>query len=197
MRRPNQRKNNDYQTDKGYHWNKLPGSLSGNYSNLNYQEYNPVELKSPDPLIQSEMTSSDFSHALFTSMDLIPDIPLEMSDYNPQNPAETPDNYPKKPNVKLLQPDFFRRYDMSTLFYIFFYFPGTTQQLFAGRELKQRGWIFHNKYQTWFHRLSEPTEINDNYEIGSFEYFDRSTQECWCVRVRDSFKLEYDCLDAE
>ncbi|OHS96289.1 hypothetical protein TRFO_37562 [Tritrichomonas foetus] len=178
--------------------NSSPYSKKGPSSNAHQtQFYNPVELKSPDTLLQTDMTQQDFSHALFSSIDLIPDVPFDIADYKPQNLVNTPAEYPQSPNMKLLQSDFFRRYDLSTLFYIFFYFPGTPQQLFSGNELKQRGWRFHTKYQTWFHRISEPTEITDHYEIGAFEYFDHNTQDGWCVRVRNSFKLEYECLETE
>jgi CCR4-NOT transcription complex subunit 3 len=99
--------------------------------------------------------------------------------------------------MRLLQPEFFRRYDVSTLFYVFFYFPGSSQQSFAGRELKQRGWRFHTKYQTWFHRVSPPSETTAAYEVGTFEYFDHTGPEPWIVRERRTFKLEYEHTETE
>lgn len=168
------------------------------HSNLHQSQFfNPVELKSPESLLQTDMSPQDFSHALFSASDLIPDVPFDLADYKPQNPIQTQAEYPQAPNMKLLQPEFFRRYDLSTLFYIFFYFPGTSQQMFAGNELKQRGWRFHTQYQTWFHRTSEPAKVTDKYEVGSFEYFDHNTQDGWCVRFRNSFKLEYEYLETE
>ena len=159
--------------------------------------FQPVEIKSPEQLMQTDMSQQEFAHALSLAADLIPDVPYELCDFKPQHPVETPATFPQMPNVKLLQPEFFCRFDISTLFYIFFYFQGTSQQYFAGRELKQRGWRFHTKYQTWFHRVGEPTEITPQYEIGKFEYFDHNTSAGWCIRQRNSLKLEYSCLEIE
>jgi CCR4-NOT transcription complex subunit 3 len=117
-----------------YSVTKLPSNPS--------QLFQPVEVSAPD------IPAQEFAHALYSVLDLIPDVPYDIDDYKPQNPVETPKSYPPMPNMKLLQPEFFRRCDASTLFYIFFYFPGTPQQCFAGRELRQRGWRFHMKYQT-------------------------------------------------
>jgi CCR4-NOT transcription complex subunit 3 len=161
------------------------------------QSFQPVEIESPETVLQTDLSPEEFSHALFSSIDLIPDVPYELDDYKPQNPVETPKSYPQVPNMRLLQPEFFRRYDISTLFYIFFYFPGSSQQSFAARELKQRSWRFHTKYQTWFHRLSEPTELTNEYEVGHFEYFDHREPDGWCVRERANFKLEYNHLETE
>lgn len=197
-KRPGQRKPGDHSNqDKSNNVNQPLKKVVSNSNLHQAQFYNPVELKSPEALLQTDMTQQDFSHALFSSIDLIPDVPFDLADYKPQNYIQTPSDYPQTPNMKLLQPDFFRRYDLSTLFYIFFYFPGTSQQMFAGNELKQRGWKFHAKYQTWFHRISEPTEINDKYEVAAFEYFDHNTSDGWCVRIRNSFKLEYEFLETE
>lgn len=156
--------------------------------------FHQYEIKDPEQLLQSDISEPEFSHLLSLSANFIPDVPYEVIDYKPQHMFNTPSNFPQMPNMKLLQPEFFCRYDVSTLFYIFFYFPGSSQQYFAGRELKQRGWRFHTKYQTWFHRVGEPTEVTKEYEIGKFEYFDHNTSSGWCVRQRNSFKLEYDCL---
>jgi CCR4-NOT transcription complex subunit 3 len=161
------------------------------------QLFQPVEVVAPDRILQTDIPPQEFAHALYSSLDLIPDVPYDIDDYKPQNPVETPKSYPQMPNMKLLQPEFFRRYDASTLFYIFFYFPGTPQQYFAGRELKQRGWRFHTKYQTWFKRATEPTEITQQYEVGKFDYLDHKVPDGWAVRQRSGFKLEYEYLDTE
>ena len=94
--------------------------------------------------------------------------------------------------MKLLQPESLRKYDLSTLFFIFFFFAGTPQQYFAGQELKSRDWVYNTKFQTWFHRISEPTEKTSTYEVAKFEYFDHS--ESWVIRESPSFKFEYDQL---
>ena len=156
------------------------------------QKFLPVDLQSPDQLLQTEIPMHDFSNALFASLDTLPDVPQTFCKYEPQNPIETQPDYPQEPNQNILQPEFFRRFDLSTLFYIFFYFPGTSQQLFASKELKARDWIFHSGFQTWFKRISEPTKKTNQYEIADFEYFDHTSKECWCVKKRKDFKFEYD-----
>lgn len=175
---------------------KKPPSVPASHPS---QFFNPVEVQSPEVLLQTDMTQQDFAHALFASLDLIPDVPYDIADYKPQNEPcpESQNGYPQTPNMKLLQPEFFRRYDLSTLFYIFFYFPGTAQQYFAGRELKQRGWRFHTKYQTWIHRISEATKTTPQYEIGKFEYFHHKEPEEWCIKQRNEFQLDYNDIENE
>ena len=160
----------------------------------NHSTIQSIEVISPQEMTKTDITSPQFAHAIYEASEHLPDVPYDFAQYEPVNAVETPDEYPQSPNPRLLQPEFFARFDLSTLFYIFFYFPGTPQQYFAGRELKQREWRFHTKYQTWFHRIGSPTEITQNYEIGTFMYFDHNTSEGWCVRQRDSFKFEYECL---
>ncbi|OHT08420.1 hypothetical protein TRFO_23106 [Tritrichomonas foetus] len=148
----------------------------------------------PESLLKTEITQQDFCHALSSELNLIPDPPYEDHEVDTSNSIDTPLSYPQTKNMKLIQPEFFKKYDLSTLFFIFFYLPGTSQQYFAGRELLNREWVFHKKYQTWFKRIEEPKEKTPEYEIAKFEYFDHATNEGWCVRQRPNFKLEYECV---
>jgi CCR4-NOT transcription complex subunit 3 len=176
----------------------LLGKKSPGPAGSHQAQFQPVEITSPETLLQTDISQEEFAHSLLSSIDLIPDVPYELDDYKPQNPMPEPNRtFPQAPNMRLLQPDFFRRYDASTLFYIFFYFPGSPQQSFAGRELKQRGWKFHTKYQTWFRRVGEPAQMTPEYEIGTFEYFDHTGLEPWVVRERTGFRLEYEHLETE
>jgi CCR4-NOT transcription complex subunit 3 len=161
------------------------------------QVFRPVEVTSPEELLQTDVRQQEFAHALFTALDFVPDVPYDNVDYQPANPVDVPKSFPQMPNMKLLQPEFFKRHDISTLFYIFFYFPGTAHQFFAGRELKQRGWKYHTLHQTWFRRLSEPIEVTPQYEIGSFEYFEHKEADVWAVRQKSEFKFEYQYLETE
>lgn len=52
----------------------------------------------------------------------------------------------------------------------------------AAKELKRQSWRFHKKYLTWFQRLEEPKFISDEYEQGSYVYFDYES--AWCQRKR-------------
>jgi CCR4-NOT transcription complex subunit 3 len=153
--------------------------------------------QSAESFLQTDIPRHEFAHALFSAIDLIPDVPYDLEDEQSRNSVPTRASYPRVPNMKLLQPEFFRRYDASTLFYVFFYFAGTAQQYFAAGELKRRGWRFHTKYQTWFRRIAEPVEVTPEYEICAFEYFHHTDPDAWGIRHRDAFKLEYEFLEAE
>ncbi|OHS93321.1 hypothetical protein TRFO_11955 [Tritrichomonas foetus] len=152
------------------------------------------DARSPENILQTELTQQDFCHALSAEMNLIPDPPYDAHEVDSSNAIETPPSYPQTKNMKLIQPEFFKKYDLSTLFFIFFYSPGTSQQYFAGRELQNRDWYYHIKYQTWFHRLEEPKEKTAEYEIAKYEYFDHATNEGWCVRQRLNFRLDFDSI---
>lgn len=151
----------------------------------------------PQSLIITDINSPHFAHSIYEAAENLPDVPYDLVQFESSNPVKTPDEYPQAPNPRLLQPEFFSRFDLSTLFYIFFYFPGKPQQFFAGRELQQREWKFHPKYQTWFHRIGSPIEVSPHYEIGNFLYFDHTTSQGWCVRQREHFKFDYDFLEPD
>lgn len=144
------------------------------------------EIRTPEALFQSEISVQDFSQAVYSTMEFIPDPP-----YDADEAVDDDTGFPRKPHIKLVNPEIFSRYDLSTLCFIFFYRPGTAQQYFAANELKHRGWVFHIKDQTWFKRIGEPTEKTDTYEVGKYEYFDHTTNDSWCVRTKPSFKFEY------
>lgn len=48
----------------------------------------------------------------------------------------------------------------------------TYQQYLAAKELKRQSWRYHRKYNTWFQRHEEPTVTNDDFEQGTYVYFD-------------------------
>jgi CCR4-NOT transcription complex subunit 3 len=154
------------------------------------QQYDLFGITSVDSFLQTDFSRQDFGLALSSTIGFIPDPPYDFREPPPD--ADGPPVYPQFPNLKLLQPEFFRRFDLPTLFYIFFYCPATTRQYWAGEELKRRDWKFHRRYETWFHRLTEPTEKTPEYEVAKFEYFDHSTREGWCMRVSNNFKFEYE-----
>jgi CCR4-NOT transcription complex subunit 3 len=151
-------------------------------------------LKSPQSFTESDLTPQDFGHALSASLGFIPDSPYDIHDTAGSDAGSEASGYPQFPNMRLTQPESFSKFDLSTLFFIFFYSHGKPQQYFAWQELKKRDWKFHTKYQTWFRRIREPTEKTSQYEIGEFEYFDHSSNEGWCVRQRNGFKFEYEHL---
>lgn len=142
------------------------------------ESVNAPDVRSHENMFRSALTQRDFVHALNSSMSVIPDPPE----------AESASKFPM---MKLLQPDSFASYDLSTLCFIFFFRRGTHQQFFAARELSRRGWVFHSRYLTWFRRISEPTERTAEHEVAKYEYFDPDTNDGWCVRMmKPSFKFE-------
>lgn len=48
----------------------------------------------------------------------------------------------------------------------------TFQQYLAAKELKGQSWRYHRKYNTWFQRHEEPKVATDEYEQGTYVYFD-------------------------
>ncbi|KAF9451749.1 hypothetical protein P691DRAFT_662624 [Macrolepiota fuliginosa MF-IS2] len=113
--------------------------------------------------------------------------------YVPRNPFQTALYYPQTPHPLLNTAAIFSQLDVETLFYVFYYLPGTYQQHLAAKELKRQSWRFHVKYLTWFQRHSEPQAITDEYEQGVYVYFD--WEGSWCQRKKSDFRFEYRYLE--
>lgn len=116
-----------------------------------------------------------------------------MPSYLPQSPAAVPDYYPQEPLNLLDNIPMFEKFDTDTLFFIFYYQQGTYQQYLAAKELKNQSWRFHKKYLTWFQRHEEPKEITNDYEQGTYVYFDYEAG--WCQRKKTEFTFEYRYLE--
>jgi len=115
--------------------------------------------------------------------------------YVPRHPFGTPSFYPQTPHPVLSSPALFSQIDVETLFYVFYYLPGTYQQYLAAKELKRQSWRFHVKYLTWFQRHSEPQAITEEYEQGVYVYFD--WEGSWCQRKKSDFRFEYRYLSED
>lgn len=93
--------------------------------------------------------------------------------YKPQNPyAFTPAHYPQEPLGIFDDPRLYSRIDTDSLFYAFYYRQGTYQQYLAAKALKSQSWRFHKQYQTWFQRHEEPKNITEEFEQGTYRFFD-------------------------
>ena len=114
---------------------------------------------------------------------------LRTKPYVPRHPFPTPDYYPATPHINFENPALFEKFDTDTLFYIFYYQQGTYQQYLAAKELKKQSWRYHKKYLTWFQRHEEPKEITNDYEQGTYVYFDYETG--WCQRKKSEFRFDY------
>ncbi|MCJ1382745.1 general negative regulator of transcription subunit 5 [Xylographa soralifera] len=92
--------------------------------------------------------------------------------YTPQTRYNTPRFYPQEPSMIIDDPNLYGKIDTDTLFYIFYYRQGTYQQYLAAKSLKTQSWRFHKQYQTWFQRHEEPKNITEEYEQGTYRFFD-------------------------
>lgn len=122
--------------------------------------------------------------------------------YTPRHPALTPSSYPQAPAELIDNPAFWERLDTDVLFFAFYYQQGTYQQYLAARELKKQSWRYHKKYNTWFQRHEEPKVTTDEYEQGTYVYFDfhilhDDFQQGWCQRIKTEFTFEYSYLEDE
>ena len=113
--------------------------------------------------------------------------------YVPTNPYPVPSSFPTTPPEVLDNPAVFEKMGTDCLFFIFYYAQGTYQQYLAARQLKKQNWRYHKKYMTWFQRHEEPKITTDEYEQGTYVYFDHETG--WCKRLKSDFKFEYSFLE--
>lgn len=81
-------------------------------------------------------------------------------------------------NAALYSPS---KVDNDTLFYAFYYKQGTYQQYLSARALKDQAWRFHKQYQTWFQRHEEPKNITEEFEQGTYRFFDYEST--WYVQI--------------
>ncbi|KAF8766767.1 CCR4-NOT transcription complex subunit 3 like protein [Argiope bruennichi] len=109
----------------------------------------------------------------------------------PGAPYQTPDYYPSSaPKCNTME--FFQRLSTETLFFIFYFLQGTKAQYFAAKALKTKSWRFHTMFMMWFQRHEEPKTITDDFEQGTYVYFDF---EKWTQRKKEGFTFEYKYLE--
>eukprot|EP00795_Rhopilema_esculentum_P009172 gene9172-16841_t len=99
-------------------------------------------------------------------------------------------HHPPPPHIDTLE--FFQKLATETLFFIFYYQEGTRAQYLAAKALKKQSWRFHTKYMMWFQRHEEPKTITDEYEQGTYIFFD---YEKWSQRKKEGFTFEYRYLE--
>ncbi|XP_050393673.1 CCR4-NOT transcription complex subunit 3 isoform X2 [Patella vulgata] len=112
--------------------------------------------------------------------------------YLPRNPCPTPSYYYQLPPPHADSVDFFTRLSTETLFFIFYYMEGTKAQYLAAKALKKQSWRFHTKYMMWFQRHEEPKTITEDFEQGTYIFFD---YEKWGQRKKEGFTFEYRYLE--
>lgn len=82
----------------------------------------------------------------------------------------------KLPTCYYMQPpalktSHFTKFQVETLFYVFYNMPRDVLQVLAALELYNRKWMYHKDLKLWFHQ-NEMTEIGQGYERGAYVYFD-------------------------
>ena len=92
--------------------------------------------------------------------------------YRPDTKYHSPSYYPQEPYPNSDDPNLYNKIDTDTLFYIFYYRQNTYQQYMAAKALKTQSWRFHKQYQTWFQRHEEPKTITEEFEQGTYRFFD-------------------------
>ncbi|XP_022883024.1 probable NOT transcription complex subunit VIP2 isoform X2 [Olea europaea var. sylvestris] len=88
----------------------------------------------------------------------------------------------------------FLKFQLETLFYIFYSMPKDEAQLYAANELYNRGWFYHREHRLWFMRNAnmEPIVKMNAYERGSYICFDPNA---WETVRKDNFVLHYDMVE--
>jgi len=99
---------------------------------------------------------------------------------------------PPVPSPIFDNPAVFEKLGTDALFFIFTMLRGHINNL-AAKELKKQSWRYHKKYMTWFQRHEEPTVTTDEYEQGTYIYFDYETG--WGQRIKQDFRFEYSFLE--
>ncbi|KAD4584937.1 hypothetical protein E3N88_22538 [Mikania micrantha] len=109
-----------------------------------------------------------------------PDFTVPQCYYSKQAPA--------------LNQRYFSKFQLNTLFYIFYSMPKDEAQLYAANELYNRNWFYHREHRLWFMRSPnmEPLVKTNTYERGSYVCFDPNT---WETIRKENFVLSYEMLD--
>ena len=113
--------------------------------------------------------------------------------YTPKNPYKTHAAFPIHTASVIENPILFEKLPTDSLFLAFYYQQGSHQQYLAAKQLKKQSWRYHKKYMTWFQRHDEPKTTTEEFEEGTYVYFDYESG--WCPRLKSEFKFEYCYLE--
>eukprot|EP00794_Sanderia_malayensis_P009072 gene9072-10040_t len=143
------------------------------------------------PLIRERMNQLNMLEAAFHHLPQRQDSE-KMKPYLPRNAVQIASFHHHPPPAHIDSLEFFQRLTTDTLFFIFYYQEGTRAQYLAAKALKKQSWRFHTKYMMWFQRHEEPKTITDEYEQGTYIFFDF---EKWSQRKKEGFTFEYRYLE--
>uniref|UniRef100_A0A673AXZ3 CCR4-NOT transcription complex subunit 3 n=1 Tax=Sphaeramia orbicularis TaxID=375764 RepID=A0A673AXZ3_9TELE len=145
----------------------------------------------PVPLSKDQVYQQAMEEAAWTHMPH-PSDSERIRQYLMRNPCPTLPFHHQVPPPHSDSVDFYQRLSTETLFFIFYYLEGTKAQYLAAKALKKQSWRFHTKYMMWFQRHEEPKTITDEFEQGTYIYFD---YEKWGQRKKEGFTFEYRYLE--
>ncbi|TGJ81543.1 hypothetical protein E0Z10_g7221 [Xylaria hypoxylon] len=134
------------------------------------------------------MAASQLSMNMMDTSDAEP-----LRSYKPETRYHSASGYPQEPLAILDDPRLYSRIEPDTLFYVFYYKQGSYQQYLAAKALKDQSWRFHKQYQTWFQRHEEPKNITEEFEQGTYRFFDYEST--WMNRRKADFKFAYRYLE--
>lgn len=159
----------------------------------------PVGVFAKDRLDRS-LVPDDYLHTLSLLEPSLRHLPEPVDSerpkqYIPRNPYRTPSYFPSVPAPIFDDPLLFDKLSVDTLFFIFYFQQGTPHQYLAARELKKQSWRYHKNFLTWFQRHDDPKITTEEYEQGTYVYFDYESG--WCQRIKADFTFEYRHLEDE
>ncbi|KAG7270147.1 hypothetical protein CRUP_027217 [Coryphaenoides rupestris] len=135
----------------------------------------------PTPLPKDQLYQQAMQESAWTHMPH-PSDSERIRQYLMRNPCPTLPFHHQMPPHHSDSIEFYQRLSTETLFFIFYYLEA----------LKKQSWRFHTKYMMWFQRHEEPKTITDEFEQGTYIYFD---YEKWGQRKKEGFTFEYRYLE--
>ncbi|XP_015236708.1 PREDICTED: CCR4-NOT transcription complex subunit 3 isoform X2 [Cyprinodon variegatus] len=145
----------------------------------------------PTPLSKDHLYQQAMQESAWTHMPH-PSDSERIRQYLMRNPCPTLPYHHQVPPHHSDTIEFYQRLSTETLFFIFYYLEGTKAQYLSAKALKKQSWRFHTKYMMWFQRHEEPKTITDEFEQGTYIYFD---YEKWGQRKKEGFTFEYRYLE--
>ncbi|XP_077577219.1 CCR4-NOT transcription complex subunit 3a isoform X2 [Stigmatopora nigra] len=145
----------------------------------------------PTPLPKDQLYQQAMQESAWTHMPH-PSDSERIRQYLMRNPCPTLPFHYQMPPHHSDSIEFYQRLSTETLFFIFYYLEGTKAQYLSAKALKKQSWRFHTKYMMWFQRHEEPKTITDEFEQGTYIYFD---YEKWGQRKKEGFTFEYRYLE--
>ncbi|KAF3058288.1 General negative regulator of transcription subunit 3 [Daldinia childiae] len=164
----------------------LPASLQDLVESFEVTKKRSLPVNSP-----SHLRMMAASQANLNSIDAFDSEPTRI--YRPDTRYPSASGYPQEPLPIFEDPRLYSRIEPDTLFYVFYYKQGTYQQYLAAKALKDQSWRFHKQYQTWFQRHEEPKSITEEFEQGTYRFFDYEST--WMNRRKADFKFAYRFLE--